>query len=101
MLTTDDARVADRVRLMSLHGISRDAWKRYTATGNWHYEVVEAGYKYNLTDIASALGRVQLGRASTLLGRRGAIACRYHEALSGLPAVQVPPGSCRCRSTPP
>jgi perosamine synthetase len=90
MLTTDDAAIADRARLMALHGISRDAWKRYTAAGNWHYEVVEAGYKYNLTDLASALGRVQLARADAMLNRRGEIACRYHGAFGSIEALQVP-----------
>lgn len=90
MLTTDDARIADRARLMALHGISRDAWKRYTAAGNWHYEVIEAGYKYNLTDLASALGRVQLARADAMLGRRSEIAGRYHSAFSAMGALQVP-----------
>ncbi len=62
-------RIADRVRLMSLHGISRDAWKRYTAGGSWYYEIEDAGYKYNMTDIAAALGLVQLDRAEELLER--------------------------------
>src|SRR5439155_13923841 len=50
MLTTNDDSVAERVRLMSLHGISKDAWLRYTAQGSWYYEIVEAGFKYNMTD---------------------------------------------------
>lgn len=90
MLTTNDADLAARVRLMALHGISRDAWKRYTAEGNWFYEVVEAGYKYNLTDLAASLGRVQLSRAAEMLRRRVAIAARYHKTFGHHPALMTP-----------
>lgn len=92
MLTTDDERIAERVRLMALHGISRDAWNRYAATGTWQYEVVEPGYKYNLTDIAAALGRVQLKRATEMLARREAIAERYQTGFRGLEGL-VPPAA--------
>jgi dTDP-4-amino-4,6-dideoxygalactose transaminase len=71
---------ADRMRTMSLHGISRDAWKRYTAEGSWYYEILAAGFKYNLGDIAAALGLVQLARAEEMLARREEIASRYDEA---------------------
>ena len=81
MLVTADERLADRARQMRLHGISRDAWKRYTASGSWYYEVEEAGFKDNLTDIAAAVGLVQLERAVELKQERAAIAQRY---LSGL-----------------
>ena len=80
MLTTDDPEIAARVRLMALHGISRDAWNRYAADGSWYYEVVEAGYKYNLTDVAAALGRVQLRRLRGMRARRAEIAARYTAA---------------------
>ena len=71
-----------RVRLMSLHGISRDAWKRYTAGGSWYYEIEDAGYKYNMTDIAAALGLVQLDRAEELLEARLALVERYRRAFA-------------------
>lgn len=90
MLTTDDGEIAARVRLMALHGISRDAWKRYAADGSWYYEVVEAGYKYNLTDIAAALGRVQLRRQGELRVRRAAIAERYSAAFAASGAAEPP-----------
>lgn len=90
MLTTDDAEVAARVRLMALHGISRDAWKRYTAEGSWFYEVIEAGYKYNLTDIAAALGRVQLQRADEMLRRRAEIAEAYRRGFARNPHLELP-----------
>ena len=90
MLTTDDEELAQRARLMSLHGISRDAWLRYTAQGSWYYEILEPGYKYNLTDIASALGLEQLRRANELWQVRSAYARRYSEAFRDLPELEVP-----------
>lgn len=79
---------ADRMRVMSLHGISRDAWKRYTAEGSWYYEILDAGFKYNLTDIAAALGLVQLERARQMLARRAEIAARYDAAFGGSAALE-------------
>jgi dTDP-4-amino-4,6-dideoxygalactose transaminase len=90
MVTTSSAELADRMRILTLHGISRDAWKRYTAEGDWYYEVVAQGYKYNLTDIAAALGRVQLTRLEEMSARRAVIAARYDEAFSAIEAVEVP-----------
>jgi perosamine synthetase len=90
MAVTDDAELADRMRLMSLHGMSKDAWKRYTSQGSWYYEVVAPGFKYNLTDIASALGRVQLGRANELWQMRRQLVADYREALSGIPGLELP-----------
>ena len=82
MLVTDDPAIADRARLMSLHGISRTAWNRYAASGSWYYEIEDAGYKYNMTDIAAALGLVQLDRAEELLEARRALARRYAARLA-------------------
>lgn len=91
MVTTDDDRIAERVRLMRLHGISRDVWNRYTSTKpSWYYEVVAPGYKYNLTDIASAIGLVQLSRSQSFQGRRESIAKHYHAAFQGHPALEIP-----------
>ena len=90
MIVTDDDRHADRCRIMALHGISRDAWKRYTAEGSWYYEVIAPGFKYNLTDIASALGLVQLKRAEEMAARRDAIAARYNEAFAGIASLELP-----------
>jgi dTDP-4-amino-4,6-dideoxygalactose transaminase len=90
MITTDDDERAQRCRIMALHGISRDAWKRYTAEGSWYYEVIAPGYKYNLTDIASALGLVQLRRAEEMAARRTAIAKRYTEAFAQADAFELP-----------
>ena len=88
MLTTDDDALAARARVMALHGITRDAWKRYTAAGSWFYEVSDAGYKYNLTDIAAALGRVQLRRLQEMQQGRERIAARYAAGLAALDAVE-------------
>lgn len=91
MVTTEDDRIAERIRLMRLHGISRDMWNRYTSTKpSWYYEVVAPGYKYNLTDIASAIGLVQLSRAQSFQSRRECIAMQYHAAFQGNPALEIP-----------
>ena len=96
MLVTDDDAVAARARVMSLHGISRDAWKRYAAGGSWYYEIEDAGYKYNMTDIAAALGLVQLERADELLEARRSIAAAYTTAFRASVAadlLELPPNA--------
>jgi len=90
MLTTDDDGAAERCRIMSLHGISRDAWKRYTAEGSWAYEIVAPGYKYNLTDVAAAIGLVQLDKLEAMWRRRVEIARRYDAAFAPCPELQIP-----------
>ena len=90
MAVTDDDALAERMRLMSLHGMSKDAWKRYTSAGSWYYEVVAPGFKYNLTDIASALGRVQLSRADELWAARRAVVEMYYAALADIPGLELP-----------
>jgi perosamine synthetase len=89
MLVTDDDAIAARARIMSLHGISRDAWNRYAANGSWYYEIEDAGYKYNMTDIAAALGLVQLDRAEELLAARRVIATAYSEAFRASAAADL------------
>lgn len=88
MLTTDNAEYADRARLMSLHGISRNAWNRYKKEGSWRYDIQAPGFKYNLTDIAAAIGLVQLRKLRAMWQRRCEIARLYDEAFFSLPAVQ-------------
>jgi dTDP-4-amino-4,6-dideoxygalactose transaminase len=90
MITTENEEYADRMRIMSLHGISKDAWKRYTAEGSWYYEIIAPGYKYNLTDIAAGLGVAQLRKADAFLKRRMQIADRYHEAFQELNELDLP-----------
>ena len=77
MLVTDSDAIADRARSMRLHGISRDAWKRYTASGSWYYEIEDVGFKYNLTDLAAAIGLVQLERAEAMREARERVAELY------------------------
>src|ERR1041384_4118375 len=78
MLVTRDAALAKRAKVMRLHGMSRDAFDRFTATvPSWYYEIVAPGFKYNLTDIASALGIHQLKRARAFQQRRTELAARY------------------------
>jgi dTDP-4-amino-4,6-dideoxygalactose transaminase len=90
MVTTERDDYAARVKLMSLHGLSGDAWKRYAAQGQWFYEVTDFGFKYNMTDVAAALGLRQLQRMSTFQRRREAIACRYNDAFGELDTCFVP-----------
>jgi perosamine synthetase len=89
MLVTDDGAIADRARVMSLHGISRDAWSRYAASGTWYYEIEDAGYKYNMTDIAAALGLVQLDRAEELLAARRSLAASYTQGFRASAAADL------------
>jgi dTDP-4-amino-4,6-dideoxygalactose transaminase len=85
MVVTGDPEIAKRVRAMRLHGIDREAWRRYTdPRGSWRYDVIAPGYKYNMTDIAAAIGRVQLRRAEDFLNRRRRIARTYNEAFAPL-----------------
>lgn len=87
---TGNAEWAERMRLMSLHGISRNAWNRYSEHGSWYYEIEAAGYKYNLPDMAAALGLVQLERADAMHARRAAIARRYDEELGKCELLELP-----------
>ncbi len=97
MLTTDDPAVAERVRVMRLHGIDRDVWDRFTSPKPaWEYDIVAPGFKYNMPDVNAAIGLAQLERAYVMRGRRQQIAARYVERLSGLesldlPVVHIPP----------
>lgn len=91
MLVTRDAELARRAKVMRLHGMSRDAFDRFTATvPSWYYEIVAPGFKYNLTDIAAALGLHQLKRVEAFQQRRVAIARRYSEAFADLPLLLPP-----------
>lgn len=90
MICTDNDDWADRCRIMALHGISKDAWNRYTAEGSWYYEVLAPGYKYNMTDIAAAMGLAQLRKADLMWERRQAIAAMYDEAFRDADELQIP-----------
>jgi perosamine synthetase len=90
MVTLDDRALADRLRRLSLHGLTRDAWKRYTRAGSWRYDVVELGYKDNLTDVAAAIGLAQLSRFDAMQRRRRRIAERYTRLLRDDDAFDLP-----------
>ncbi|MBI3416140.1 MAG: DegT/DnrJ/EryC1/StrS family aminotransferase [Verrucomicrobia bacterium] len=90
MACTEREDFADRMRIMSLHGISRDAWKRFTAEGSWYYEVIAPGFKYNLTDIAASLGIHQLRRADELHQKRTRLAELYNELLKDVAELVLP-----------
>jgi perosamine synthetase len=90
MLTTNDDTIAERTRMMRLHGMSKDAWMRYTAEGSWYYEILSPGFKYNLTDIAAAIGLVQLKRVYGMMEKRRQIAHLYNDAFKDLPEIETP-----------
>src|SRR5919109_879466 len=90
MAATENPEWANRMRMMSLHGISLDAWNRYTDKGSWYYEIIRPGYKYNLTDVAAALGIEQLKRCDEFWEARRSIAKQYDEAFADLPEIQTP-----------
>lgn len=90
MVTTDRDEFAERIRLMALHGMSRDAWKRYTQGGAWSYEVLAPGYKCNLTDVAASIGLPQLSRCDAFHQRRLEIVRKYNAAFATLPQISTP-----------
>lgn len=90
MITTENDEWADRIKILRLHGISSDAWKRYSNEGSWYYEVVEAGYKYNMTDIQAALGIAQLKKLEWMWERRKQIAEKYTEAFKNSELITPP-----------
>lgn len=96
MLTTNDDELAERARVLSLHGMDRNAWNRYQKGGSWHYDVVAPGFKYNMTDIAAALGLCQLELLPQMQEIRERYAAIYDDAFSRLNAItlqrQVPYG---------
>lgn len=90
MITTTDDGLASEMRLLTLHGISRDAWKRYTSAGSWYYEVVSAGYKNNMTDIQAAIGIHQLHKLNGFIGTRRRHAQTYDAALTPVTEIEIP-----------
>ncbi|RMD84074.1 MAG: DegT/DnrJ/EryC1/StrS aminotransferase family protein [Candidatus Dadabacteria bacterium] len=90
MLVTDDERLAEQVRVLRLHGISRDAWKRYSKEGSWYYEVTARGFKYNMTDINAAIGLHQLDRLADFDRRRRRLVARYNERLAPVRGIRLP-----------
>jgi dTDP-4-amino-4,6-dideoxygalactose transaminase len=90
MLTTADVALAERLRTRRLHGMSRDAWRRYSNEGSWRYDVSYPGFKYNMTDTAAAMGLVQLRRLPEMHHRRQQLAALYSEQLADCAALQLP-----------
>ena len=90
MITTEDPAIAEKIAIASLHGMNRDAWKRYDKSGSWYYEIHDVGFKYNLSDVHAAIGLAQLKRADDFTRRRGDIARAYNEAFRSEPTLRVP-----------
>jgi len=86
---TNNDEWAERMRILRLHGISKDAWKRYSAEGDWYYEIVEMGYKYNMTDVQAALGLAQLEKLEWMCEQRKSIAEKYIEAFKDIPEINL------------
>jgi dTDP-4-amino-4,6-dideoxygalactose transaminase len=91
MVTTGNAKLADYLRLGRLHGMSRDAWRRYLPGGGWRYTVEVAGLKANMTDLVAAIGRAQLKSLDSWQRRRAELAARYDHGLAGIPGLRRPP----------
>jgi len=90
MVTTNNKSLADRIMLLRLHGMSKEAWKRHTAAGSWKYDIVEPGFKYNMTDIQAALGRVQLKRLDGFIKTRKQYAHIFDKELAKIPEIKIP-----------
>ncbi len=96
MLVLRDAALVDQARVLALHGMSRDAWRRYASTGQWRYDVLANGLKYNLTDVAASLGLTQLAKQRRFQARRRRLAARYGRKLAAIEAVETPPDRADC-----
>ena len=90
MLTTGSSEIANKVRILSLHGLSKGAWERYSGLGSWEYDVVAAGWKYNMPDILAAMGIVQLRKISSFNSKRRTLASAYLKGLKKIPEVNAP-----------
>lgn len=91
MAVSDDQQLIDRMRQMSLHGLSHDAWKRYAGNHAWDYRIAAPGYKYNMTDVAAAMGIHQLARAEEMRRDRADIAAHFCRQLAGVEEIELPP----------
>ena len=97
MLTTYRTSFAETARMLSLHGTSHNTWERYTEHGDWHYEVLAHGFKYNLSDLQAAIGIHQLRKLEQFIDRRTLYARLYHQAFAGMEEVELPPDRPNCR----
>jgi dTDP-4-amino-4,6-dideoxygalactose transaminase len=98
MVTTHDPDLASRIKVLCLHGISKDAWNRYSDKGNWYYEVLEPGFKYNLTDIQSSLGLHQLRKLEQFIAARHHYVEMYNAHFADVTEVEAPPIASGSRS---
>jgi dTDP-4-amino-4,6-dideoxygalactose transaminase len=89
-MLTGKSELIEEARLWSLHGMDRDAWKRYSSEGSWYYEVIRPGFKYNMPDVAAAIGIQQLRKLTRFQTRRKEIVSRYNEAFSQFEELQIP-----------
>lgn len=90
MVTTGRADLYERMRMLALHGISKDAWNRYAREGSWFYDVVEPGFKYNLPDLLSGIGLHQLRRLESFIAARRNIVELYRELLGDIDELELP-----------
>ena len=90
MIVTEDDELAAKMRVLTLHGMSKDAWKRYSSAGSWYYEVIEAGYKYNMTDIQASLGIHQLKKLDSFIKKRQEIAYIFDKAFHEMTEIDIP-----------
>ncbi len=97
MITTHDAELAETLKSLCLHGISKNAWNRYSDKGNWYYEVLRPGFKYNLTDLQSALGIHQMRKLEGFIRTRAEYARLYNEFFSEIEELETPPDKRDCR----
>jgi dTDP-4-amino-4,6-dideoxygalactose transaminase len=97
MITTHSASLAKTMRMLALHGVSHEAWNRYADHGNWRYDVLAHGFKYNLSDIQAAIGIHQLRKLDRFIERRASYAHMYHDAFAGMEEVETPPDNPHCR----
>ena len=97
MITTDQPALAETMRMLALHGVSHDAWDRYTDRGGWHYDVLAHGFKYNMSDIQAAIGIHQLRKLNQFVERRTVFASMYNEAFAGMDELETPPDNRLCR----
>jgi dTDP-4-amino-4,6-dideoxygalactose transaminase len=97
MVTTHEQHLEERMRTLCLHGISKDAWNRYAERGSWYYDVTASGFKYNLSDIQSAIGIHQLRKQERFVDQRARYAALYNEAFAGLEELECPPDNPSCR----
>ena len=97
MITTHNAEIAESLRILCLHGISKNAWNRYSDRGNWYYEVLRPGFKYNLTDIQASIGIHQLKKLEGFIEARKEIVQAYNRAFAGMEEFELPPDKDDCQ----